>query len=245
MTLPLVLYTDDSLKICGQCKKPLPLSSFHRDSGSKDGRAWRCKECVREYQKEYNKKNSKRNSQASVKWRKDNPVKAKAIDARYRERNRETLRVREKEWGTAHPSRIREIKVRSSVKHREKNKNRAAEQYKENRDTIIAKVSQWQKDNPDKVSARQKRRRARRANAPINDLTLSQWEAILEAFNHCCAYCGKRKKGKLTQEHITPLSRGGSHTLSNVVPACRSCNSKKARGPVLRPVQPLLLVVSG
>jgi 5-methylcytosine-specific restriction endonuclease McrA len=24
-----------------------------------------------------------------------------------------------------------------------------------------------------------------------------------------------------------PLSRGGSHTASNIVPACRSCNSSK------------------
>ncbi|MDB4875733.1 MAG: hypothetical protein JWM41_2179 [Gemmatimonadetes bacterium] len=28
-------------------------------------------------------------------------------------------------------------------------------------------------------------------------------------------------------DHVIPISRGGSHTRENVVPACRSCNSKK------------------
>lgn len=28
-------------------------------------------------------------------------------------------------------------------------------------------------------------------------------------------------------EHITPMSRGGSHEMHNLLPACRSCNSQK------------------
>lgn len=59
-----------------------------------------------------------------------------------------------------------------------------------------------------------------------------------------CVYCGKRAKGKLTQDHIPPLSKGGSHTASNIVPACCSCNSRKAAGAVLIPVQPLLLTLA-
>jgi 5-methylcytosine-specific restriction endonuclease McrA len=40
-----------------------------------------------------------------------------------------------------------------------------------------------------------------------------------------CYYCGLERK--LTQDHVVPLSKGGSHSKDNVVAACRSCNSSK------------------
>lgn len=85
-----------------------------------------------------------------------------------------------------------------------------------------------------------KRRRARLNAAPINNLTEAEWEQIKAHYGHCCVYCGRHMQ-RLTQDHLTPLSKGGSHTKHNVVPACLSCNSKKKTGPVLKPVQPLLL----
>jgi 5-methylcytosine-specific restriction endonuclease McrA len=97
--------------------------------------------------------------------------------------------------------------------------------------------------NPEKVRAYGARRRARKAGAPRNDLTPLQWQAIQEVQDHRCAYCGKRCKGRLTQDHILALSQGGSHTLHNVIGACRSCNSRKHTGPPLIPVQPLLLTI--
>ncbi len=84
---------------------------------------------------------------------------------------------------------------------------------------------------------------ARKHNAPINDLTPAQWKEIQAAHGHRCVYCG-RKMQRLTQDHITPLSRGGNHTASNIVPACQSCNSKKNVGAPLRPVQPMLLTLA-
>mgnify|MGYP001617551454 CR=1 FL=1 len=88
------------------------------------------------------------------------------------------------------------------------------------------------------------RRRARKAYAPINDLSAAQWREIQAAYAHRCAYCGKRAKGHLTQDHITPLIKGGNHTASNVLPACRSCNARKWTGPSPVPVQPLLLTIA-
>jgi 5-methylcytosine-specific restriction endonuclease McrA len=82
--------------------------------------------------------------------------------------------------------------------------------------------------------------RARKKAAPINDLTAAQWQAIKAHYGHRCVYCGTKSQ-RLTQDHLTPLSKEGAHTLSNVVPACRSCNSRKFTGPVLKPVQPLLI----
>ena len=45
-----------------------------------------------------------------------------------------------------------------------------------------------------------------------------------------CAYCGKRAAS--TRDHVFPKSRGGSNHESNLVWACRPCNSRKgARTP--------------
>jgi 5-methylcytosine-specific restriction endonuclease McrA len=95
--------------------------------------------------------------------------------------------------------------------------------------------------DPDKLNAKSQRQRARRVNAPVNDLTAKQWVAMKEAYQHRCVSCGKKQQ-RLTQDHLMPLSKGGAHTYSNIVPACRSCNSKKGAGAVLKPVQPLLLI---
>jgi len=87
------------------------------------------------------------------------------------------------------------------------------------------------------------RRRSRIRNAPINDLTAAQWREIKAAYGYRCVYCGCKPK-RLTMDHITPLSRGGSNTASNIVPACKPCNDKKHNGAILKPIQPVLLLLA-
>lgn len=67
-------------------------------------------------------------------------------------------------------------------------------------------------------------RRARIAQV-LATLTAQEWEAILEAAGRACIYCGATKQ--ITQDHLTPISRGGDHTAENVAPACGPCNSSK------------------
>lgn len=72
---------------------------------------------------------------------------------------------------------------------------------------------------------------ARRAGHP-NEVSVADWEAICEAFDHRCAYCGARDK--LTIDHVIPISQGGAHTEDNIIPACGACNFVKGRhGPLV------------
>ena len=71
-------------------------------------------------------------------------------------------------------------------------------------------------------------RKANRRAAPSDGapLTPAQWLDICARFNHACAYCSD-KPVVLEQDHVVAISQGGAHTASNVVPACKPCNSAK------------------
>lgn len=54
------------------------------------------------------------------------------------------------------------------------------------------------------------------------------WKGRLSA--GVCYYCGRSfPPAELTMDHIVPLSRGGKTSRSNVVPACKTCNTRKSR----------------
>jgi 5-methylcytosine-specific restriction endonuclease McrA len=61
-----------------------------------------------------------------------------------------------------------------------------------------------------------------RYTPPLNNRTLFKRDANI------CMYCGLQfRSGELTRDHITPLSRGGRDSWTNVVTACRRCNNHK------------------
>lgn len=80
------------------------------------------------------------------------------------------------------------------------------------------------------------RRRSRLFNLP-SDLSKEQWENIQVAYNYRCAYCGEKIEHP-EQDHVLPVLLGGAYTASNIVPACRLCNSSK--GTKLRTAQLVL-----
>lgn len=69
------------------------------------------------------------------------------------------------------------------------------------------------------------KRRSIKARVPISDFTKEDWQETLEAFENKCAYCGS--DDSIEQDHVVPITKSGSHTKTNIIPACRSCNSSK------------------
>ena len=74
------------------------------------------------------------------------------------------------------------------------------------------------------------RQKSKRRKALIRQLTAIQLsgrqvDGRFAQFGHCCAYCGKA--GDLHIEHVVPISKGGPHSIGNIIPACRDCNFSK------------------
>ena len=52
------------------------------------------------------------------------------------------------------------------------------------------------------------------------------WSLVQELFGYTCVYCD----GPIQeQDHFVPIVLGGAHSITNVVPSCRSCNRKKRK----------------
>jgi len=60
--------------------------------------------------------------------------------------------------------------------------------------------------------------------------TYGEWELLKKQYGYRCANpeCKKiEPEIKLTQDHIIPLSKGGTNYIENIQPLCGYCNSKK------------------
>lgn len=132
---------------------------------------------------------------------------------------------------------LRELYVRNLEKNREYHRKWMREWSKNNLEHVRELGRCWQKTDKGRAAKRRHsaKRRARLAEL-INDLTAEEWLDILLQFDNKCAYCKEEMLSyfeiqethpkAITQDHIIPLTRGGNHIKSNIVPACRSCNSK-------------------
>lgn len=189
-----------------------------------------CKYC---YEKEWRETNREKYNQTGRAWYRKNITKARKNSLTNAKKYQASLTPEQRK------SMYRRAYLRTTSEARTKDRQRAHEHYVLHPERYAFLRKQWATNNRERVKSYSEKRRALKRGVE-SDLTPAQWLAILEAYKHRCAYCGKHFD-RLTQDHVIPLSKGGKHTASNIVPACQPCNSKKAAGLPLKPVQTVLL----
>lgn len=100
---------------------------------------------------------------------------------------------------------------------------RKRQNYQNNRQKNIQRKLEWQKQNPELCRLSSARRRAQSIANGVFQVTSKDISRIL---SKPCFYCGTRAE-PLALDHVVPISKGGRHSIGNLVSACKSCNSSK------------------
>ena len=198
-------------KVCSKCKKEKPNTNeyFAFRNKSKGILKSSCKTC----DKEYRKNNKERIRESKKVYAERNKVRLKEYFKEYYKNNRCKIMKSTKEYQENNKEKVREYK--KEYRNRDKTKNMMKEYLKE-----------YKKNNKDKMIFYSSQRRALRAGNG-GSYTQEQRTEMLEYFNYKCAYTGKCIENNLHVDHITPVTKGGSNYIYNLVPATPSANMSK------------------
>ena len=192
-------------KVCRRCKVNLPINNFGKNKAKKDGLDIYCKMCTHKIVKEYCENNLDKKAESNKKYGVKNKEKISKLNKIYRAKNKEHI----KEYS----QKYRKENFKYMTEWREKNKKHCKEYSKKYETENLGRIGVWAQN-----------RNAIKLRLP-STFTLKQWEETKLYFDNKCCYCGNHTF--LTQEHFIPLTKDGGYTKSNIIPACRVCNSSK------------------
>lgn len=155
-----------------------------------------------------------------------------------RERNKSTRAAAAKKWVSANRDKIRAAQRRYHSKPDKKAK-------------YAAWMREYRKKHPEKFKLlnkkqrlREKNRASRRAShikrrAILRGATAARSELVRDFITDIksrdwvrCYYCrAKTPTNKIHFDHIVPVSKGGSHSISNISASCDKCNLRKKDKP--------------
>jgi 5-methylcytosine-specific restriction endonuclease McrA len=227
------------LKTCLKCG-PRPTSDFYKDSSKRDGLYPVCKACRKpllaaSYVKNHDSVRSKQKAAYQA-----DPEKHRAASKEFRDRLREKDPTFMSLYSSSYYREHKDQWV-DYARNRDPEKERAASQaYRDShREQIREGVRDWFRRHPHVSRIASSKRRASWIKVE-NTITQEQLQETLEYFNYCCGYCLvdlRTLPSRLrTFDHIIAIKRGGSNTQGNMIPCCKSCNSRKKDRPIFRMV---------
>lgn len=214
-------------KHCNKCDRDLPLTVEFWKPNRSTKTGWSltmCRECTNSYYRDYAKNNPEWRQEKEKKYRERNPEKYKDKQDRhhlkqklegknkYCNRNVERCREYDRKRRAENPARREWDKKRWEKRRLNGYNEQQRKRYKLNPLYWILKTN---------------RRRSMKLNAKGFN-TIQQFNDKYAYYGFRCYYCNQEfSLQDITMDHRIPLIKGGSNWISNIVPACRSCNSQK------------------
>ena len=241
-------------RVCTVCKEWKQWSEFGNNKGKKYGKENLCKACKKKVDRKYYENNKEKIAKTNSEYQKMHPEVKKKAQKNYRDSHPEELRISKKIYQTNNKETIRgkakiyrknnsvkrnEYQREYMKKHPDKSSVYTKTYYAKNHEKCLESSRMFRLNNPEKTaemrrryakehpfdsSFRCARRRAMKQNAEGSH-TRQEWLLLCEKYDNKCLCCGN--KTDLTEDHIVPITKGGSDYISNIQPLCRSCNSSK------------------
>ena len=141
-----------------------------------------------------------------------------------RERDPERALLLAREWRKANPEKEKARYLAYDEAHREERRQAMAKSRQENPEHHRKLRRKWREANLDKYRERCRAYWHRKRAQTSDDSALVDFYAE-QLRSEPCHYCGAC--GNTTIDHVVPISKGGAHSIENIVPACQPCNSSK------------------
>lgn len=221
------------IKVCSTCGAVLYASDeyFSKRKDCKSGLNCVCRYCMLLRKRIYKARNKEHIAQQDRSYREQHRSEYATYSRQYRERNPEKQKMlykqqnaRRSEYLKAYRKENRSRILLYKKQYNDEHKEARQQYYEANKERLSENRKLWRDNNRDRRQIANQRRRTLKKALPAT-LTEEEWKETKEYFSNRCAYCGR--KLKLTQDHFVPLSKGGSYTQENIVPACNTCNSSK------------------
>ena|ERR1700722_2347904 len=200
-------------KRCCQCKQTKPAGDFYKSRHRRDGLADACKDCRGLAHRKWLEGHRDHNKKRCAEYLQEHRDEINDRKKRHHSANRDVISARRKAERDADPEHYRRQRIES--------KNRDVARW---RAVHRALGKKWRAAHPDKVAALKRKYKARFRGA-AGSHTLTEWLALVATYDGKCLACGTSEN--LTQDHIIPISRDGTHYIENIQPLCVRCNSSK------------------
>lgn len=140
----------------------------------------------------------------------------------WRENNREQSRIAVKNWAIKNSQRKKETNALYFQNNKVKIRAYRVAYKEANKELIANKNFEYRRNNLAKHSNNEMKRRAAKKQ---NGIFFINSKELTRIYSSPCAYCGTLSE--ITADHVIPISRGGTHSIGNLVAACLKCNSSK------------------
>lgn len=143
---------------------------------------------------------------------------------RYYRKNKAKNAAKVKKWLQEHPG----ANAAACRRHYQKSAESQREKAKRRYETVIKPFKRTEEGKLKEHIKAENRR-----NKLNGRVTAEEWQEILRLHGNRCFYCGSG--GPLEMDHVTAVTKGGRHDKSNIVPACKPCNSSKGNRHMFPP----------
>ena len=232
---------------CTKCNTTKQISDFPKNRTKKHGIDSRCKTCASNHVRAFYKSHTKHVLKYQEKYRSNNKKKISDMNKLYATNNKDAISAKKKEYREANKEEInrkqkihRELYPEQMKKYRAENKEKLSESHKLWRAKNINKLRESNKAYSSSergrlvdTNAKHKRRYIKKSKSdgtiPINVYPLSnELKKLLVRQEYKCNVCSKSLNDGKHLDHHVPLSKGGTHSIDNVVWLCPRCNMSKS-----------------